>query len=68
MKTLVITLAALMAIASTGCGSDSTASPLVTYVSRGQSDATPHLFTLNGTRRLPPPPRYPSRSRQARIL
>ncbi len=49
MKTLVITLAALLVIASTGCGSDSTASPLVTYVSRGQSDSTPHLFTLNGT-------------------
>jgi Tol biopolymer transport system component len=49
MKTLVITLAAMMVIAFTGCGSDSTASPMATYVSRGQSDSTPHLFTLNGT-------------------
>jgi Tol biopolymer transport system component len=48
MKTLVITLSALMVIASTGCGSDSTTPQLVSYVSRGQSDSTPHLFTLNG--------------------
>ncbi len=54
MKKLVLTLAALMAIviASTGCGSDST-TPLVTYIARGQTDNTPHLFTLSGAMATP---------------
>ncbi len=50
MKKLIITLAAAgLAVALTGCGSDSTPSPTVTYVSRASSDvaAAPQLFTLN---------------------
>ena len=45
MKNLAITLALAAVIASTGCGTDSTA-PL-TYVARTSSDSTPHLFILN---------------------
>jgi hypothetical protein len=49
MKKLIITLAALAIIATTGCGSDST-SPLITYVARASSDSyAPHLFILNAT-------------------
>ncbi len=53
MKKFAITLAAVMAIALplTGCGSDST--PLITYVARGSSDSTPHLFTFSGTTGTP---------------
>jgi Tol biopolymer transport system component len=49
MKKLIVTLAAaVMAIASTGCGSDSTPSPMVTYVARASTgNAAPQLFTLN---------------------
>ena len=47
MKKLIITLAALAVIATTGCGTDSK-SPLVTYVARASSDSyAPHLFILN---------------------
>src|SRR5258708_20241024 len=49
MKKLIITLAALAVIATTGCGTDST-SPLITYVARASSDSyAPHLFILNPT-------------------
>jgi Tol biopolymer transport system component len=49
MKKLIITLAALAIIATTGCGTDST-SPLITYVARASSDSyAPHLFILNAT-------------------
>ena len=49
MKKLAVTLAALMVIASTGCGTDSNAVPqALTYVAHG-SDNLPHLFTLNTT-------------------
>lgn len=49
MKKLIVTLAAaVMAIALTGCGDDSTPSPIVTYVSRASNNSTaPQLFTLN---------------------
>jgi Tol biopolymer transport system component len=52
MKTLVITLAALMLIASTGCGSSSS-TPLITYVARPNSSGAPQLFTLTGTTATP---------------
>jgi Tol biopolymer transport system component len=53
MNKLALTLAAAMAIAitSTGCGSDSTLP--ITYISRAQSDNTPHLFTLAGPTATP---------------
>jgi Tol biopolymer transport system component len=53
MKKFAITLAAVMAIVLplTGCGSDS--KPLITYVARGSSDSTPHLFTFSGTTGTP---------------
>jgi len=52
MKKLAVTLAVAMAIAIsislTGCGSDTTKSPLLTYVARASSDSyAPHLFTLD---------------------
>jgi Tol biopolymer transport system component len=46
MKKLITILAAALVIATTGCGTDSK-SPLLTYVSRTQSDSyAAHLFTL----------------------
>ena len=53
MKKLAVTLAAaMMIIALTGCGTDST-SPLLTYVARASSDSyAPHLFILNATTQL----------------
>ena len=53
MKRFAITLAAVMAIVLplTGCGSDS--APLLTYVARGSSDSTPHLFTFSGATGTP---------------
>ncbi len=49
IRTLTLALAATMAIATIGCGTDSTPLPLATYVSRSSSnpDATPQLFTLD---------------------
>ncbi|MGA3103887.1 MAG: hypothetical protein ABSD53_05370 [Terriglobales bacterium] len=49
MKKLIFTLAAaIMAVALTGCGDDSTPSPIVTYVSRASNNnSAPQLFTLN---------------------
>jgi hypothetical protein len=49
LKKLIVTLAAAgLVLALTGCGSDSTPSPIVTYVARASnSNATPQLFTLN---------------------
>jgi Tol biopolymer transport system component len=49
MKNLAISLAAAaMAIALTGCGSDSRPSPMVTFVARpNASSNSPQLFTLN---------------------
>jgi Tol biopolymer transport system component len=58
MKKL-FTLAAAFAIttlvvATTGCGSDSTPKPLITYVARSSSDSyAPHLFTLSATTATP---------------
>ncbi|MGA3103886.1 MAG: hypothetical protein ABSD53_05365 [Terriglobales bacterium] len=58
MKKL-LTLAAAFAIATlvvatTGCGSDSTPNPLITYVARSNSDGyAPHLFTLSTTTATP---------------
>ena len=47
MKMLAVTLAAMMVVASTGCGTDSTPQTL-TYVAHG-SDNVPHLFKVNPT-------------------
>ena len=50
MKKLAVMLAAVMAIAFTGCGDSSTApqSAFVTYIARGPSDSyAPHLYTLD---------------------
>ncbi len=58
MKKL-FTLAAAFAVttlvvATTGCGSDSTPKPLITYVARSSSDGyAPHLFTLSTTTATP---------------
>jgi Tol biopolymer transport system component len=54
MKKVALTLAAtVLAIASTGCGTDSK-SPLITYVARSNSDSwTPHVFKLTGTTGTP---------------
>lgn len=51
MKKLVITLAAALIIATTGCGDSK--SPILTYVARSNSDNTPHLFTLNEATKTP---------------
>jgi Tol biopolymer transport system component len=49
IRTLTLTLAAAMAIATTGCGTDSTTPALATYIARSSStpDTAPQLFTLN---------------------
>ncbi len=48
MKKLAVLLAAVMTIAFTGCGSNSTPSPLVTYVARASTDSwAPHPFVLD---------------------
>lgn len=47
MKMFALTLAAMMVIASTGCGTDGTPQTL-TYVAHG-TDNVPHLFKLNPT-------------------
>lgn len=58
MKKL-LTLAAAFAIttlvvATTGCGSDSTPKPLITYVARSNSDGyAPHLFKLSAPTATP---------------
>ena len=52
MKKLAVILAAVVTVALTGCGTDSK-SPLITYVARGSSDITPHLYTLSSTTGTP---------------
>lgn len=48
MKQLTVILIMAMALAWSGCGSDSASQPLVNVVTRGSVDAwAPHLFTLN---------------------
>ncbi|MGB9071153.1 MAG: hypothetical protein WCC22_00650 [Terriglobales bacterium] len=48
MKKLAVMLAAVMAIAITGCGDSSTHTALATFVARGSSDSyAPHLYTLD---------------------
>jgi len=50
MKKLIVLLTAVLVAATAGCGGGSS---LFTYVARSNSDSTPHLFTVHGTKGTP---------------